>query len=397
LAAARARSGYDQDDVANGLGVSRAMVSYWESGRRTPNDRQMVALAQLLGVTVAYLLGQEEPAPAADLGALLFRGGGENVSPEALPGLREFVDFLDRYARLAQVTKFRIRALRQSPFVSAPGFESAEDARRKAEGVRESLRLGLGPVGDIDNVCEMLGITVYRASLGEDLSRTVSGAFLNHAEIGLSILVNLAMTPGRRRFAVAHELAHALFHSDEHRYVVSTAAKDPRERFADAFAAEFLMPHEGVRRVMEEQGFGPKIEDVSEVIHIQRYFGVSFITALVRLRQARVINQTQLDEFKMIRPVVMARALGYEVTEDEFGPSHIRSRLDRYPPRFRRLLRTAVRQGVLSVPSAAALAHAPIEEVAELVVMTPPVSRERSTPELSELEEFEASGVLKVV
>src|SRR5262249_9253501 len=31
------------------------------------------------------------------------------------------------------------------PFVSTPGFEHAEDARRKAEEVRSSLRLGLGP------------------------------------------------------------------------------------------------------------------------------------------------------------------------------------------------------------------------------------------------------------
>jgi hypothetical protein len=64
--------------------------------------------------------------------------------------------------------KFRVHSLRQSPFVSAPGFEHAEDARRKAEEVRSSLRLGLGPVGDIDNVCDMLGVTVYRAELGED-------------------------------------------------------------------------------------------------------------------------------------------------------------------------------------------------------------------------------------
>jgi hypothetical protein len=71
--------------------------------------------------------------------------------------------------------KARGHSLRQSPFVSAPGFEHAEDARRKAEEVRSCLRLGLGPIGDIDSVCEMLGVTVYRAALGEDLSATVSG------------------------------------------------------------------------------------------------------------------------------------------------------------------------------------------------------------------------------
>src|SRR5215470_14700404 len=133
LAMARARSGYGQEDVANALGVSRAMVSYWESGRRRPNDRQLVTLAQLLRVPVGFLLGQEDLQPAADLGAMIFRGGDRALPVEALPGLQEFVDFLDRYARLAAAADFRIHALRQSPFMSAPGFEQAEDARRKAE------------------------------------------------------------------------------------------------------------------------------------------------------------------------------------------------------------------------------------------------------------------------
>jgi Zn-dependent peptidase ImmA (M78 family)/DNA-binding XRE family transcriptional regulator len=394
LGVARARSGYGQDDVANALGVSRAMVSYWEAGRRTPNDRQLAALAQLLRVSLAFLLGQEELESSADLSAMIFRGGDHELPDEARSGLQEFVDFLDQYARLAKAAKFRVRALHQSPFVSAPGFDHAEDARRKAEEVRSSLRLGLGSVGDIDSVCEMLGVTVYRAILGADLSTTISGAFLNHPEVGLSILVNLAMTPGRRRFTIAHELAHALFHSADRRYVVSTASKDPRERFADTFAGEFLMPVEGVRRVMEEQGFGPRIDDVTEVIHLQRYFGVSFITALVRLRQAKTLTQARFDQFKLVRPVVLARALGYEIADDEYGPRPTRWRLDRFPPRFRRLLRAAVQQSVLSVPSAASMAGITIDEVVELVAAAPPTTSDQSSPELSELEEYEASGVL---
>jgi Zn-dependent peptidase ImmA (M78 family)/DNA-binding XRE family transcriptional regulator len=396
LAAARARSGYGQEDVANAVGVSRAMVSYWEAGRRVPNDRQLVALAQLLRVSVGFLLGHEDPQPAADLGAMIFRSRDPELPSEALPGLQDFIDFLDRYARLAEAANFRVHSLRQSPFVSAPGFEQAEDARRKAEEVRSSLRLGLGPVGDLDSVCELLGITVYRAELGEDLSRTVSGAFLNHPDLGLSILVNLAMTPGRRRFTVAHELAHALFHSGERRYVVSTAVKDPRERFADTFAGEFLMPTEGVRRVMEEQGFGPRIEDAAEVIHLQRFYGVSFVTALVRLRQARFLNQARFDEFKVVRPVVLARALGYEIAEEEYGSRPGRWRLERFPPRFRRLLRIAVQRQVLSIPSAASMAGLSIDEVVELVAAAPAISSEPSSQELSELAEFKASGIVGV-
>lgn len=400
LVSARSGSGLGQDDLANALGVSRAMVSYWESGKRTPNDRQLAALSQLLRVPIGVLLGHEEPAPAPDVAAMLLRGADQDVAEEALGGLGEFVAFLETFATLAHEAKFKVRGMHQSPFVSTAGFESADDARRKAEEVRAYLRLGLGPVGDMDAVCELVGITVYRAELGADLTKTVSGAFLHHPEIGFAILVNLEMTPGRRRFTLAHELAHALFHSGDIRYLVSTAAKPPRERFADAFAGEFLMPTEGLRRVMEEQGFGPRIEDPTEVIHLQRFFGVSYITALVRLRQAKFLTRARFDHFKLIRPVLLARSLGYDISDEERSPQPHMWRLERFPQRFRRLLRVAVRRDVLSVPSAAALTGLSIDEIADLVtadlVTGEIATSNQPTEELIELHEFEASGVLGV-
>jgi len=394
LVRARSESGLGQEDLANALGVSRAMISYWEAGSRVPNDRQLVALSRLLRSAIAVLVGAEEPAPAPDVAAMLLRGADHELPDDAFPGLREFVEFLDAYAELADAAKFPVRGMRQSPFVSGAGFESGDDARRKAEEVRAYLRVGLGPIGDIDALCELLGVTVYRAPLGEDLAHTVSGAFYDHPVIGFSLLVNLDMTPGRRRFTVAHELAHALFHG-ESKYIVSTAGKPPRERFADAFAGEFLMPTEGVRRVMEEQGFGPRIEDPSEVVQLQRFFGVSYITALVRLRQAKFLTQLRFDSFKLIRPVLLARSLGFEIGEEEYHPRPDLWRLERFPSRFRRLLRLTVQGEVLSVPSAAALTRLSIDEITELVsadvIGSGPMEEDRA-----ELEQYADSGILGV-
>lgn len=395
LARARSKSGLGQEDVANALGVSRAMVSYWEAGSRGPNDRQLAALSRLLRSPIAVLVGAEEVPRAPDVAAMLMRGADHELPDDAFPGLQEFVEFLDSYADLADAAQFSVRAMHQSPFVSGVGFESADDARRKAEEVRAYLRVGLGPIGDIDALCELLGVTVYRAPLGLDLTQTVSGAFYNHPVVGFSILVNLDMTRGRRRFTIAHELAHALFHSESERYIVSTSGKPPRERFADAFAGEFLMPAEGVRRVMEEHGFGPRIDDSAEVIHLQRFFDVSYITALVRLRQAKFLKQSRFDEFKELRPVLLARSLGFEISEEEYGPRRDLWRLERFPPRFRRLLRHAVQHGVLSVPSAAALTRLSIDEMTELVAtdVTGPGPMEE---ERVELDEYTASGILGV-
>jgi Zn-dependent peptidase ImmA (M78 family) len=270
------------------------------------------------------------------------------------------------------------------------GAPSLDDARRKAEEVRAHLRAGLGPVADLDAVCELLGITVYRAALGSDLKETISGGFFAHPTIGFSLLVNVEMTPGRRRFTIAHELAHALFHSGPRvKFILSGTDKNPRERFADWFAGEFLMPIEGIRRVIEEHDMGAKITDPGSVIHIQRYFNVSYATALVRLRQGKFLSPASYEDFKSVRPVLFARALGYDTTDDEYIQDPDDWRILRFPRRFLRLLRTAVREDLVSASTAAQLTGLSLDEITELVGD----QAFQGEQDRRELGEFEITGI----
>ncbi len=389
LARAREAIGYPQEDVANALGVTRTMISYWESGKRRPNERQLVALAHLYGVEVRDLLEAPAPEPRPDLVQMMFRGH-PNLGPQAKRGIGEFVGFLDTYAELADLINFPIRGLYQSRFGLVPGFDTLDDARRKAEEVRAHLRLGIGPVGDLDAICELLGVTVYRAGLGPDLETAVSGAFLKHPKVGFSVLVNLEMTPGRRRFTLAHELAHALFHSDRRPFVISGPTKDGQERFANAFAGEFLMPTEGIRRAMEEYGIGPQIDRPADVVHLQRFFRVSYATALVRLRQARALTAADFEAFKQVRPVLFADQLGYEPSDEEYEQDVERWRLRRFPPRFLALLRLAIARDAISVPTAANLTGLSIDEIEELVQEDQPVDEQTR----EELAGFTAARVV---
>ncbi len=389
LTRAREAIGYPQEDVATALGVTRTMVSYWESGKRRPNERQLVALARLYGVEVGWLLGTVPTEPRADLARMMFRGEPA-LGPQAKRGIEGFVRFLDTYAELAELMNFPIRGLHQSPFSLVPRFDRLEDARRKAEEVRDHLRLGLGPVGDLDAICELLGVTVYREGLGADLQAAVSGAFLKHPKVGFSVLVNLEMTPGRRRFTLVHELAHALFHSDRRTYVISGPTKDGQERFANAFAGEFLMPTEGIRRAMEEYGIGPRIDRPADVVHLQRFFRVSYATALVRLRQARLLTAADFEAFKQVRPVLFAERLGYEPSDEEYEQDVERWRIRRFPPRFLSLLRLAIAREAVSIPTAANLTGLSIDEIEELVQEDQPVDEETK----EELAGFTAARVV---
>jgi Zn-dependent peptidase ImmA (M78 family)/DNA-binding XRE family transcriptional regulator len=394
LARARERARYSQDDVGAALGVSRAMVSYWEAGSRRPNDRQLAALARLYGIEPIDLLEDRDVDPVGgDLTGMLLRAE-TGVDPESAPGVQEFVQFLERYAELSQITDLPIRGLSQSPFVHRSRFTHKDDARRKAEEVRSHLNLGTGPIPDVDTVCEMLGVTVYRAPLGDDLGKAPSGAFLNHPEVGFSILVNLDMTPGRRRFTVAHEIGHALFHSNEDRWVISHG-KSPRESFADEFAGEFLMPSESVRRFVEESGMPPRIQDPVDVIHIQRYFRASFPMTLVRLRQMNTITAATYRELRdTVRPVALARSLGYAIDPEEIEQDSERWRIHRFPRPFLRMLREAVVQELISPPTAASFAGLSVPGLVQILGQ-PLTGAEGEPQELTtEFAEFEETGVV---
>lgn len=388
LARARADVGLSQDDVARFIGVNRAMVSYWESGAREPNARQLTALSRLYRVGLDALRDGTVGGDA-DYTDMLYRAG-EGVSPRALPGLRDFTAFLEFYGDLAEDVGFDIRGLRHSPFVESREFQTQDDARRKAEEVRAWLRLGLGPIADVDQTAEMLGITVFRADLGENVGAGISGGFLNHDRVRFSIVVNAMMTPGRRRFTIAHELAHALFHSRS--VSVSTDHKDAREKFADSFASEFLMPTEGLRRITEEYGVAGKISDPADAVRIQRSFNVSWAMTLLRLRQARLLTPQSYSEFRHVRPVHLARSLGYEIADEEYGQDMRAWRIARFPRRFWMLVRIAVAKGAVSVPTVASHTRLSIPEVTSTVTTSDPTEDLDELTE-KELTEFENSRV----
>jgi Zn-dependent peptidase ImmA (M78 family)/DNA-binding XRE family transcriptional regulator len=393
LSTARDARRLSQDDVADVLGVSRVMVSYWERDERQPSVRVLERLAGLYGIPLNQLVDPSAPlpgsllSPGADLTELLFRDARGEVDIRAQGGLEDFVRFLDSYAALLERLDEPLVPLRQSPFSIRKGFIGRDDIRRKAEEVRDWLRLGLGPTSDLSALLDDVGITVYRTAMGADLSTAISGAFLDHPRIGFSIAVNLETTPGRQVFTIAHELAHALYHSQKDSHVVSYwSRKDEREeRFADAWASEFLVPQEGLRRLAESLGI-KSVTSAEDAVHLQRYFGVSYGMVLVRLLQSRLLSTEVYEELKGAHPVAIASSLGYQVHPEEWRQDPNRWRLDRFPRRFIRVLTSAMRKGQISPSTAAGMTGLTVDEMAELAYPPAGDGDEVVTRELRELD-----------
>ena len=56
----RLQEGFTQQDLANKLGITKSVVSYYELQERYPSPEVLVKLASIFHVTTDYLLGLEQ-------------------------------------------------------------------------------------------------------------------------------------------------------------------------------------------------------------------------------------------------------------------------------------------------------------------------------------------------
>ena len=56
---ARLRAGLSQEEAAKQIGVTAAAISYWETGQYVPRTQKIRKVAQVYGVRVGDLLGDE--------------------------------------------------------------------------------------------------------------------------------------------------------------------------------------------------------------------------------------------------------------------------------------------------------------------------------------------------
>lgn len=318
LKLARERRGLNQQTAAEALDIPRTALTNIEAGTRSVSTTELTKLAQLYGSAPASLLSDQEDR-TEDLSVILLRAVPEfGSSPEYEAAVGPLIDLCKEGAHLRTLLEQR-----REPRI--PNYEAtvstAAEAIRQAETVagEERRRLGLGNA-PVDNLAELIsaeGVWVAAADLPEDLS----GLFINHADIGLAILVHDGHSDVRRRFSYAHEYAHALF--DRVEVVTATRRTNASalvEKRANAFAAAFLMPGEGVFEQLRQLDKGhpsrltQAIFDVAnnsmsdteirppagsqtityqDVAFIARHFRVSYEAAAWRLRSLNRLSQAE--------------------------------------------------------------------------------------------------------
>ncbi|MHB8619311.1 MAG: ImmA/IrrE family metallo-endopeptidase [Chloroflexota bacterium] len=229
-----------------------------------------------------------------------------------------------------------------------------------AQAERERLGSGRkGPIGDLVVLLEgQAGIPIIVAQLGED---GLCGAYVVRRDVPF-IMVNGSNHPVRARFTMAHEYGHhVLGHGQVLDAEVGPGNVDSaRETEANRFAAEFLMPLEGVEWWLTRHDHPDTTLEV--IVRLAREFGVSAQVTVLRLVEAKRLSARRRSEFdKAIAAgehLELARRLLLPRRHDSYTEArHLQVRL---PARTQTILRAAYRAGLITADQLTArLGHDP--------------------------------------
>jgi Zn-dependent peptidase ImmA (M78 family)/DNA-binding XRE family transcriptional regulator len=313
-----------QDDAAKQLGVSRPTFVQIEAGNRSVSSLELDKLAFLFGRDIREFLAgafQEEDSLSA-----LFRAQAAVVGePTVLEKLRECMALgreLTNLERLVGLDR-DLSAVASYPFPTPKSrWDAIQHGQRLAEEERRRLGLGHVPLPDMSELLESQGVRTGLVDLPDD----ISGLTLSDRKVGLFVVANRAHHYLRRRFSFAHEYAHVVVDRDRSGLISRASERDDLvEMRANAFAANFLMPEDGVRQfvaglgkgkpsrafaeVFDEAGSlnvegrsepGTQTLQLYDVVQLAHHFGVSRRSALFRFRNLRLVTDAEFEHLKTL-------------------------------------------------------------------------------------------------
>jgi len=158
----------------------------------------------------------------------------------------------------------------------------SKDTNTGAKRAREArAALGLNTTEPVPCILSLVEVTAGVPLVVSELPDDIAGCVWTSSDAAL-IWVNGTQAAARQRFTLAHELGHLRCGHDARLAIdsfetLSGITTDAREIQANAFAAEFLAPAEGVRAMVDGE---PTLESI---VRIAAHFGLSSIAALYRL------------------------------------------------------------------------------------------------------------------
>ncbi len=184
------------------------------------------------------------------------------------------------------------------------------DINTKSQSLRRELGEDLESSIDIFSLAHTIPkLTLVYYPMGE----RISGMCIKNDGYPV-IAINSAMSIGRQRFSLAHELYHLYFDDSEHSVVCAKkiGVGNDIEKSADQFASYFLMPSVALESFIKKfKSDSVEKIGIKEIVMLEQYFGVSRQTLLYRLVGDHKLLLEDAEKFRE-GVIISAVNLGYD-------------------------------------------------------------------------------------
>ena len=347
LSLARCAAGLSLRELESRIGklVTAQAINKYELGKAMPSSDVLIALADVLEVSVDYLFGD----PNLVLDAVEFRGKKLKSKRELARIEATVLHLLERYLAVEEILNLPSIAWDRPRNAPWPILNNSAEAEPAAQGLRAHWKLGIDPIANLVELSEEKGIKVI-STVVEQIDGLAARVRREDGRASFVIVVNRGHGGERQRFTIAHELGHM---------VLDVAQNVDDEKAAQRFAGAFLMPAETLRAKV---GSHRKSVSWEELFVLKRIFGVSVQALVYRCKEIGIFSNALLRQFfdEFTRR-------GWR--HPPFQEPNTMKRED--PRRFHRLCFRALSEGAISEAKAAELLGTSVRELNRIVDAPP--------------------------
>lgn len=338
LKLARKKAGYSLRALSEAMDnkVSAQAIGKYERDEMMPASDVLTTMVKVLDVTLEYLLSNQ----IKELQGVEFRKHSGTTVKERSRVEATVIESVERYLSVEEILELN-SADWHEPF-EPKLLNGLEEAEGLAKDLRNEWELGIDPIPNMTELLEEKGIKV----LVIDLPKNVSGltCLVDRGE-GREpvpvIVVNKLFPLERRRFTLAHELAHRL---------IDESSPVDHEKASDIFAGSFLITTDHLK---QEIGNHRRSISLPELVQLKRMYRVSAAAMLMRLKQAGILSDSAV--------AYAFQTFARSWRKQEPVPLEVGENCGKFeaPKRFRRLCYWALSEKLISPSKASDLLQMP--------------------------------------
>ena len=319
------------------LGVTKQMISKYEKGLSIPDGKNLIALANILGVKPDYFF-----TPAnVQLNDIKFRKKAKTSKKKVESIKVNILNKMENYLLIEDILSIK------SDFTNplyASTVNNIDDVENLAIQLREKWNIGNDPISNVIALLESNEIKVIEIDDDKENSFDGLSTFVN--DKFPAIIVNKNYGIERKRFTLIHELGHLLLN-------ISHFTEKEQENICDRFAGAVLLPK---NILLSEIGEKRKQISLTEFINFQKQFGISISAIMYRLVDLEVIPKSKIRSFYIKQN--SNQELKEFVNKNRFLN-------DEKSERYKRLVYKALSQEIISISKASALLGSNVQSIQE--------------------------------